>query len=230
MFKDNSWKIILGVVVVLMAASFWWAGTAGSKANVGVEDKTFVKGNTEASVAIVEYSDFQCPACATFVPLVNEIIAEYGDQVSFEYRHFPLISIHSYAVPAALAAESAGQQDKFYEMHDLLFENQSVWSNSGTPLVYFNQYAEQLGLDVDLFKQHMRSSILDQKIEESFNEARELGLSGTPTFFLNGERMQFDTYEDFINQIEVAINGPSSDNGSTTAPAVDISSDVIFGV
>lgn len=225
--KKNPWKIIIGVAVVLLAASFYWSNQAGELANEGVTLSEHVKGNPQASVVLSEYADFQCPACAEFHPYVKELEEEYGDSLRIEFHHFPLISIHPYAVPAAKAAEAAGQQGQFFAMHDKLFENQDAWTNSGTPQIFFNQYAEELGLDVDMFKRHMRSSLIDQAVEDSFNAARQKGFTGTPSFELNGAKMEFQTYEDFKGQIDVAINGLPEE--ATSSPAVT-GPNVKFGI
>lgn len=215
--KKHIWKIIFASAVILMAGSFLYANYASNKANEGVTLSSHVKGNADASVTLTEYSDFQCPACAQFYPLVQDLLKQYGDRIAFEYKHFPLISIHPYAVPAAKAAEAAGVQGKFFEMHDMLFENQNAWAKSATPQVFFAQYAEELGLDVVLFKQHMRASVIEDVIEAQFNEAQGLGLTGTPSFFLNGERMEFETYSDFIAAIEAALGvTPAAETGSNT--------------
>lgn len=221
----NPWVIIGGIAVVLIAASVWYSNYVGEQANEGVTFEPHILGNPDAEVVLVEYSDFQCPACQQFAPIVKEVVNEYGDQLRFEYRHFPLTAIHPFAVPAARAAEAAGQQGQFFAMHDLLFENQSTWSNSGNPNVFFTQYAEELGLDMDLFKQHMRASIITDKVNDEFNEARDLGFTGTPTFTLNGERMAFNTFEEFVGQIEAAIGVEAAPEASSEdeAEAVEFS-------
>lgn len=201
----NPWVLIGAVAVVLIGASIWYSNYVGDQANEGISFEPHVLGNAEADVVLVEYSDFQCPACGQFAPIVKDVIDEYGEQLRFEYRHFPLTSIHPFAVPAARAAEAAGQQGEFFAMHDLLFENQSNWSNSGNPNAFFTQYAEEIGLDMDLFNQHMKASLITDKINDEFSEARERGFTGTPTFTLNGEQMVFNTFEEFITQIEAAI-------------------------
>lgn len=213
--KKHTWKIVGGVFVVCMGLAFWYASYAGEKANEGVVIENRVKGNTDAKVTLTEYADFQCPACAQFHPVLKSIYEEYSSQMAFEFKHFPLVSIHAFAVPAAKAAEAAGQQGKFYEMHDKLFENQGVWSKSPTPQAYFSQYAEELGLDVDLFKRHMRASLIEDHIQEQFDEAREKGLTGTPSFFLNGERLEFQTMDEFRSKIEAALGvGPATEDTS----------------
>lgn len=227
MLKKHPWKIIIGVAALLLAASFYWSSSAGEKANDGVVLGSHTKGNADSTVKLVEYSDFQCPACGDFYYVVKDILDEYGDSIGFEYKNFPLLTIHQFALPAAKAAEAAGQQGKFFAMHDKLFENQAAWSTAANPQAFFVQYAEEIGLDVDLFKKHMRASMIEDKIKSEFNEARDLGLTGTPSFFLNGKRMQFDTYESFKNQIDVAVNGESD---TTEIEPVTATSDVKFGI
>lgn len=198
-------KTFIILATLALGAAVLYANSVTRQANEGVVFEPHVKGNPDASVTLVEYSDFQCPACAQFETHVSDILAEYGDQIRFEYKHFPLISIHPFAIPAARAAEAAGQQGKFWEMHDKLFQNQQIWSRSNNPVSYFNTYAEDIGLDIDLFKRHYKASDIKGKVEDAYREARDLGLSGTPSFFLNGEQMQITSFEDFKAQIEAAV-------------------------
>lgn len=205
MFKKHFWKIAALIALVALGGAIYYSKQASEKANEGVVINTHIKGNPEAKVELVEYSDFQCPACGQFHPYVKKIIDEYGSELRFEYRHFPLITVHPSAVPAAMAAEAADQQGKFWEMHDKLFENQSVWSKASNPLSLFNQYAEELGLNTEQFKRQQGSSMIADAIDKSFNEARSRGFSGTPTFLLNGQPMKYTTFEEFHDAIEAAV-------------------------
>lgn len=216
--KKYTWHLVIGGIIVLIAGSVWYAGEAAKKANVGIEITSHIKGNPDAAVTLIKYSDFQCPACAAAAPVAADIVEMYGEDMSFEYRHFPLISIHPHAVAAGVATEAAGQQGKFYEMHDALFENQSTWSPSANPQVYFMQYAEELGLDMSQFRRQLSSSLLEDKVRDGFREAREKGYTGTPTFELNGERVNLTTYDDLRDQVAAAIGGPTSD----TPPEVEV--------
>lgn len=164
-----------------------------------------VKGNPTATVVLKEYSDFQCPACASFTPVLKEIMDTYGDKVRFEYHHFPLISIHKNAEAAARAAEAAGVQGKFWEMHDILFARQQEWAASLSPRNSFIAYAEEIGLDVPTFERHLNVAAIKDAVQEDMREGRALAITGTPTFYLNGEKMQITTFDDFKAQIEVAI-------------------------
>lgn len=229
--KKHFWKIAGLVALVALGASFIYANKAAEKANEGVVIEDHVKGNPESNVVLVEYSDFQCPACGQLEPVLQEVMDKYGDQIRFEYKHFPLITIHPFALPAARASEAAAQQGKFWEMHDKLFENQSVWSGGSNADAYFIKYAEELGLDVSTFRKHLSSSLINDSITDSFKEAQNLGLTGTPSLFLNGQKMTFTTYADFITQIEAAIGiipAESSEN-SSSSPATS-QSDVKFGI
>lgn len=205
MVKKHFWKIVALIAVLALGGAIYYSKQAAEKANEGVVINTHVKGNPEAKVELIEYSDFQCPACGQFYPYVKEIIEDYGSDIRFEYRHFPLITVHPSAVPAARAAEAADQQGKFWEMHDKLFENQSVWSKSSNPSSLFNQYAEELGLNMDQFKRQQNAAMIADAIDKSFQDARSRGFSGTPTFLLNGEKMQFETFEEFRSAIDAAV-------------------------
>lgn len=204
--KNYAWQIIGVMAVLSVGASIVYSNSVSNKANDGVTFEPHVKGSADAKVTIIEYSDFQCPACAQFYPIVKDALDQFDGDLQVEFKHFPLISIHPLAIPAAKAAEAAGQQGEFFAMHDALFENTQEWTSTSNPQPFFNAYAEEIGLDMALFKKHMKSSLINDKINDEFNEARSLGLNSTPTFFLNGERMQFTTFEEFINQITSAIS------------------------
>jgi len=216
----NPWLIFGGIIAVLFIGAFYIAGTAGDANNEGIEELTHVKGNPDAAITLVEYSDFQCPACRAMYPVVNELMEQYGESLRFEYRHFPIERAHPYAVQAAMAVEAAGQQGKFYEFHDLVFENQQVWSQSPTPNVLFAQYAQELELDMDMYRRHANASLLREKVRAQQQEGLEMGVTGTPTMFLNGERMQYGTYEEFITQIATAIDPTAAAAVQAEDPAV----------
>lgn len=203
----NPWIVIGVIVVLLIGGSVWYGSTSAERYNEGVEVRSHVKGNPEGEVVLIKYSDFQCPACAAFLPAIDDVLSEFGDSVRFEYRHFPLMQIHPFAEPAARAAEAAGQQGKFYEYHDALFANQAAWGNSVNPSQFFLRFAEELELDMQEFTRHQRSTVLRDKVRSEFEEARAAGFTGTPTFTLNGERMNISTYQDFRDQVAAAVNG-----------------------
>lgn len=223
--KKHFWKITLAVVVVLMGASFAYAHYISTKANEGVVIVPHIQGDQNSKVKLTEYGDFQCPACGQFYPIVKQVLEKHGSDITFEFKNFPLLTIHPFALPAAKAAEAAGQQGKYFEMYDKLYTNQDTWSKSATPEVYFLQYAKDLGLDIALFKQHIKASAIEDHIKDQFNEARGLGLTGTPSFYLNGEKMEFQTLDDFTGAIDAALGITSTSTATTES-----SSGVEFGI
>lgn len=210
MLKKHFWKIVAVLVVILVAGSVVYSKQATEKANEGVTIETHVKGNPDAAVTLVEYSDFQCPACGQFYPYVKDVVGEHGNDLRFEYRHFPLINIHPNALPAARAAEAAAQQGKFWEMHDKLFENQNTWGKASNPVGFFKQYAGEIGLDMGQFERQLDSTVITDAVDASFEDARSRGFTGTPTFLLNGQQMSFSTFDEFKAQVEAAITAAGS--------------------
>lgn len=170
-----------------------------------IEADDHVKGNRDSKVVVVEYSDFQCPACASYFPLAKAVSEKYGDQIAFVYRHFPLRSIHQHAENAARATEAAGKQDKFWEMHDMIFDTQSVWSTEADVSSVFEGYARDLGLDLDQYKQDVASSDVRDKVNRDYNSGNKSGVQGTPTFFLNGQRIAPRSLEEFSQLIDAAL-------------------------
>jgi protein-disulfide isomerase len=139
-----------------------------------------VKGNPDAKIAVVEFSDFQCPFCNRVNPTMDQVEREYGDDVRIIFKHLPL-RIHPKAPAAHAAAEAAHRQGKFWEMHDLIFSDQRAMSPEK-----YEEYAAQLGLDMDQFKRDVASASVKQKIAADAAEAAKLGVTGTPAFFVNG--------------------------------------------
>ena len=147
------------------------------------------KGNPDAKLVIVEYSDFQCPYCSGAAQFLNGMVARFPDDVYVVFRHFPLTSIHDKAVITAEAAEAAGEQGQFWEMHDLLFARQGEWARRtvGEMPEVLAGYAEELGLDVAQFSRALEEGTYRERVEDSFEQARDLGIGGTPTLFINGQ-------------------------------------------
>lgn len=141
------------------------------------------QGTTEALLTLVEYGDYQCPHCGHAYPIVKEIQELFGDKLRFVFRNFPLKNIHPLAVSAAIATEAAGNQDKFWEMHDVIFENQKFLHGNS-----FIHFAEDLGLDIAQFENDCTDSHIIEKVEQDFESGIVSGVNGTPTFFINGIR------------------------------------------
>ena len=164
-------------------------------------------GTPSAKVTLVEYSDFQCPACAAYHPMVKQLMTEYNGRIYFVYRYFPLSSIHQNAMISSLAAYSAGEQNKFWEMHDMLFQTQNSWATSSKARETFIDYAKKLDLDIDKFKTDLESNKGKDLINDTYSKGLALGINSTPTFFLNGEKIQNPrTYNDFKSLIDNEIN------------------------
>ena len=149
-----------------------------------------VRGAQDAVVTIVEFSDFQCPACKATNPLVEKVVDQYPDQVRLIYRHFPLSSIHPNAQLAAQAAEVAAKDGKFWEYHDLLFEQQLTWSQLEKKEEYIEQlasYAEELGIDKDSFLERIESDHIKSSVTEDLTAGGRLNIQATPTLYVNGQ-------------------------------------------
>lgn len=174
-----------------------------------ISDSDWVKGKSGGKVTLIEYSDLQCPACAIYYPVVKQITEEFGQEVLFAYRHFPLRTIHFNSQLASQAAEAAGKQGKFWQMHDLLFENQSEWAKVSDPHQLFLQYAKELDLDPDQFNKDLVSDAVKEEVEKDYQSGVEVGVNVTPTFFLNNIKLQNPaSFEEFrgIIQKEVEKN------------------------
>jgi len=145
-------------------------------------------GPESAPVVLEEFGDFQCPPCGRMHPLVQQIKKDYGDRLRFVYRHFPLQG-HKNAFPAASAAEAAAMQGKFWEMHDAIFDNQAQWAESPDARAVFSNYARQLGMNVEKFQADMGRQDVLERVRADFQRGTSLGVSGTPTFFVNGREL-----------------------------------------
>ncbi len=189
----KSFLIIAGTILVGILLLFVIQKGSSSFSNdlsLGVLHSTDnVKGTASSSVVIMEYSDFECPACRSYYPIVREVVQEFGGQIAFVYRHFPLTSIHKNAEYASRASESAKKQGKFWEMHDLLFEKQSEWADSKDPNIQFKSYAKLLSLDLNKFEIDINSDEVKNFVRGHRLHAIKSGLNGTPTFFINGEKI-----------------------------------------
>ncbi len=218
-------RILLWSIVVLAvsAAIFGMTQLAQtSEDSVKVKNKSafvadvsgndWVKGNTKSNIVLIEYSDFQCPACGRYYPILKELSQEFKNNIQFVYRHFPLRQIHANAQFAAQAAEAAGKQGKFWEMHDVIFEKQSEWSNQKREQVEENfiSYARVLNIDVTQFKEDLNSKEVIDKVNNSYQGGIKARVNSTPTFFLNGEKIQNPrSYEEFRNVINKALDSSS---------------------
>lgn len=183
--------IVVSVIVMATAGTEKKAVTTADSATLlAIAPDDYIKGNPDASVTLVEYIDFECEACGAYFPVVQELAKAYPNDLKIVTRYFPLPS-HRNSMTAALAVESAGRQGKYWEMHDLLFTEQKKWGEKPAPTpAVFEAYAEQLGLNMEQYKKDVVSSEVKARVQRDFDAGEQLGNTGTPTFYLNGKRIQ----------------------------------------
>lgn len=214
---DTQERIIIwfsAALIVIIAAVGAYQVATGPKAELARKDGTmslpvqttdWTKGSKTPKATFVEYSDFQCPACGAYYPRMEEMFAKYKDSISFTYRHFPLPQ-HKNALAAAYASEAAGAQGKFWEMADLLFKNQSDWSEEATPQTIFEGYAQKLGLNMSQYKTDVGSDTTKARVEGNKKSGELSRIDHTPTFFLNGKMIANPGSKEELNKlIEDAI-------------------------
>jgi protein-disulfide isomerase len=179
-----------------------------------------VFGKKDSKVVFIEYGDFQCPGCGSAYPTIKDVTEKYQGQVAFIFRNFPLTSLHPNAKAAAAAAEAAGLQNKYWEMHNELYANQSSWENLSTSerTDFFASYAKNFGLNVNKFKEDMASTKVNQKINYDIAIGKKIGVNATPTLYLNGKAIDNDTWGEeakldqaFVNEMKAnGIKVPES--------------------
>ena len=218
--SGKGWIIFITICAVLFGGLVVWSGRdrvdvsgvdtakiqSAAEASGNVADHVY--GNKDAKVVLIEYGDFQCPGCGSAHPIVKSLSEKYKDDLAFVFRNFPLTSIHPNARAAAASAEAAGIQGKYWEMHNLLFENQGAWSGASTSERgnLFAGYAQQAGLSRESYEAEMtnRSADINKKINFDIALGRKINVSGTPTFYLNGTKLtddKFDSEEAFENAL-----------------------------
>ena len=148
-------------------------------------------GPPNAPVHLEEFGDFQCPPCGMFHPILQKMHEEFGNRLHITFREYPLPT-HQHAVAAASAAEAAGIQGKFWEMHDLLYENQDAWKDVFDVRPIFEGYAKKIGIDVERYKRDLDGDLVGQRIFQDGRRGHSLGVSGTPTVFINGREVPFE--------------------------------------
>ena len=171
---------------------------------IAVRGDDHVAGPDDAPITLVEYADFQCPYCAAAHGEVSRLLSALPDQVRFVFRHFPLHRIHQYAELGAEAAEAAGAQGKFWEMQDVLFENQEDLGPAGVLA-----FARALDLDTERFAEDLEARRFHARVERDLRRGEQSGVEGTPSFFLNGERHRGDsTFESLLKAIQGEASTP----------------------
>ena len=214
---SNDLKFFAGIglvtLAILVGAIFFFSQptthtTQNAKkadASLLIRDDSYKIASSSGKAVLVEFADFQCPACGSYYPVLKQLIDETKTDLTFVFRNFPLDQ-HQNARLAASVAEAAGKQSKFWPMYDLLFENQNKWSESNSATSIFTDYAKTLGLNVDTFKKDLADQKIKDKIYRDISDGNQLGVVSTPTFFLNGEKLENPaSYDDFKTLVKAAI-------------------------
>jgi protein-disulfide isomerase len=202
-------KILTAILVAViggMIGLFLIANKSDTPAPVG--DKTKLTRETShktgsGAITMVEFGDYQCPACSSTHTSIKQLIKDYEGKITFYFRNFPLTNLHKNAQASSQAAEAAGAQGKFWEMHDKLYEAQDEWSNLSDPTDKFVSYATGFGLDIEKFKKALADKQFQTIIDQDSADADALSVQGTPTFFFNGTQYTGKaTYADLRDHVE----------------------------
>lgn len=212
------WGVIIAIVLVfvgIFALSGGKSDNSGSKKS-GSQLTNHTQGKGTTGVKLVEYGDFECPYCEQFSTTVDTVVQEYGDKITFQFRNYPLTSIHKNAFAAARAAEAAGLQGKYWEMHDALYQasNWQDWTESSNPNKFFETYAKQIGLNVNQFKTDFASSKVNDMINADMAEGTKLGITGTPSFFIDGKQVTINNSPDAFKKVIDAAIAKKSPSGN----------------
>jgi len=212
----NSKRILIWVSFVVVIGLIVWGLIAAEikssrkESNGLPPDKILetdhIRGDFNAPVTLLEYGDFQCPACAIYYPIIERLIADVGSStLRFVFRHFPL-GLHANSMPAAYAGESAEEQGKFWEMYGLLYERQTAWESSSDPKSIFVGYAKELGLNEEKFLADFGTEKAKNRIDADRIGGTKAGVNSTPTFFINGKQIKdIRSYDEFKKIINDAV-------------------------
>jgi protein-disulfide isomerase len=206
--KENAPIVIIGTITIIVFAAIILLGNQNFEKEAElvqieeseiVTDYSYFLGNEDAPFVLVNFSDYECPFCKAAAPITKGLVEEFPEELKLVYRNFPL-SQHPYAYEAALAAMAAGEQNKFWEYHDLIFDNQESLSEES-----FEQFAQELQLDLTKFNEDRNSSTLDNYVKQDIRDGSRFGVQGTPTFYLNGKKLTFTALMDLDRQIRYEI-------------------------
>ncbi len=245
--SNSSAFIIIAVIFVATGLGIWYITSSGGDNNEEVASNTatptstanqqtvkyanapagatpaHVKGSEDSQVVVEEFADYQCPGCAKSHPLIKKVVDSYGDKIKFVYRNYPLVRNHQNSYAASVAAEAAGFQDKFWEMQDLIFSNQSDWESSPDANKKFEEYAKSLGLDMDKFSSDSLGLNAKNRVDEDMKRANAIGVNSTPSLFINGVLVSNSAMSEVglaaLIDAELAKFGGSTQESSDDKPA-----------
>jgi protein-disulfide isomerase len=220
------WLVVI-VIVLGLVGIFSLTGKSNSGNSGSNKPTQHILGTGSTGVTLVEYGDYQCPYCGEYQPTISQVISTYSNQITYQFRNFPLTSIHQNAFAGARAAEAAGLMGKFWQMHDLLYtQNQQYYNSSGNysgwigasnPEPVFVLDAKSLGLNTTQFQTYYSSEQVNNLITADENVANSLGLNATPTFILDGKQVQVaNSVQAFDTLINAAIASKTSHQSTTT--------------
>ncbi len=248
--SSNLPLLIIGAVLLAAIVGGWWAYSNSkspavksntNSANKKPADNTAANlyntapagaqpanmlGSANATVTVEEFADYQCPTCAVTHPKMQELTKLYGNRIKFIYRSFPLTTIHAHAYEAAVAAEAAGLQNKFWEMQTQLFSNQKDWSNSPEAGKMFEGYAQNIGLDVNKYKNDVLGMVAQGRVKADMERGNAIKITGTPSIYINGKALAFEQFElaqmrQVIDaELQKASSQPSGQASNQTTSAV----------
>jgi len=181
---------VIVVIAGLAAGASLWLGRRSESVANGSSVQGQVLGRADAPVTLVEYGDYECPPCASVAPIVGKLLEKYPETLKYEYRHFPLTGLHPGAMRAAMTAEAAGEQGKFWEMHHLLLANQGKWIADPDAEGKLTEMGKLIDIDAESFNKSLRSPEIEQKIAKQIAQAKSEGIAGVPTFLINGMKIK----------------------------------------
>lgn len=212
-------KKVIGIIVAIVVAVFGFLALTKPNSSTSTDGagvaSNHIDGKGAKNVTLVEYGDFQCPACGQYYPVVKSVFEKYQSDIFFQFRNYPLESLHQNARASARAVEAANIQGKFWEMYDTLYTTQSAWSNTNDPLTLFKSYAQQIGVaDLNKFEVDYKSSEVNSIINADLQAGQKFSITGTPTFILDGTKLDSNptSADEFYKLIDAAIAKKATSN------------------
>lgn len=222
--------LFVGIIVVAKNKNKPQTATGAAQfANTGHErmltregkDATVSANPATKSITMVEYGDLQCPACKAYHPLVLDVMKAYPEQLKLVFKNFPLTTVHPNAMAGAIAAEAAGRQGKYFQFVDMAYDKQAEWAELDDPQGKFEEYAKELGLNIDQFKKDQKDKAIATLINDERNEGIQNGVNGTPTFFVNGTKIEnpanLDAFKKIIDSELKKVTGNNPPAASPTS-------------
>lgn len=220
-------QVIIAILAVV--AIIGGAVVLGKDEQTTSQGSNHVFGKADSTVTLIEYGDFECPACKFFYPIVDQVKEKYQDKIAFQYKNFPLVQSHRNALAAHRAAEAAGKQGKFFEMYDQLYTNQEDWNGpsqtdpvgvqTDNAIRIFETYAEKLGLDMAKYRTDVADASTSATINADTSEGKDkYAITGTPTFVLNGQKIEDTSTMDTVEELSALIDKALGIETTQTTP------------